>query len=172
MDMVTALAELGATEASIDAQTRERLDRDGYAPLPGVLSAAQLTAIRTRLAELLEAEGDQAGLEVHQENGADRLADLPNKGAMFDPCFTDPRLLACVAHVLGDFKLSSLNFRAALARPRPPAAARRLRRPGLARRVPGLQLGLAARRLHRGQRRDPGGARLPPVHQAGPRSAG
>ena len=114
MDMVAALAELGVTEASIDAQTRERLDRDGYAPLPGVLSAAQLTAIRTRLAELLDAEGDRAGLEVHQEKGADRLADLINKGAMFDPCFTDPRVLACVAHVLGDFKLSSLNFRAAL----------------------------------------------------------
>ena len=114
MDMASALAELGVTEASVSARTSEQLDRDGYAPLPGVLSAAQLTAIRTRLAELLAAEGDQAGLEVHQENGADRLADLVNKGAMFDPCFTDPRLLACVAHVLGDFKLSSLNFRAAL----------------------------------------------------------
>ena len=29
-------------------------------------------------------------------------------------CFTDPRLLACVAHVLGEFKPSLLNFRAAL----------------------------------------------------------
>ncbi len=113
MDMATALAELGATETSIDAETRDRLDRDGYAPLPGVLSAAQLTAIRTRLAELLAAEGDQAGTEVHQEAGTDRLADLINKGAMFDPCFTDPRMLACIAHVLGDFKLSSLNFRPA-----------------------------------------------------------
>ena len=47
MDMASALAELGATEASIDAETRDQLDRDGYAPLPGVLSAAQLTAIRT-----------------------------------------------------------------------------------------------------------------------------
>src|SRR6185437_3615805 len=112
MDMATALAELGATDTSIGAETRDRLDRDGYAPLPGVLSAAQLTAIRSRLAELLAAEGDQAGIEVHQEAGTDRLADLINKGAMFDPCFTDPRMLACLAHVLGDFKLSSLNFRA------------------------------------------------------------
>ena len=114
MDMATALAELGATEAVLDAESAERLDRDGYAPLPAVLSAAQLTAIRARLAELLAAEGDQAGIEVHQEAGADRLADLINKGAMFDPCFTDPRVLACMARVLGDFKLSSLNFRAAL----------------------------------------------------------
>ena len=114
MDMATALAELGVTEASLDPDTRDQLDRDGYAPLPGVLSAGQLAAIRVRLAELLAAEGDQAGIEVHQEAGADRLADLVNKGPMFQACFTHPRVLACIAHVLGDFKLSSLNFRAAL----------------------------------------------------------
>ncbi len=113
MDMATALVGLGVTEASLDAETAARLDRDGYAPLPDVLSEAQLTAIRSRLAELLAAEGDQAGIEVHQEAGADRLADLINKGAMFDACFTDSRVLACIARVLGDFRLSSLNFRAA-----------------------------------------------------------
>jgi Phytanoyl-CoA dioxygenase (PhyH) len=112
--MATALVELGVTESTLDAGTAERLDRDGYAPLPGILDGAQLDAIRTRLAELLAAEGDQAGLEVHQEAGTDRLADLVNKGEMFGPCFTEPRLLACMDHVLGDFKLSSLNFRAAL----------------------------------------------------------
>jgi ectoine hydroxylase-related dioxygenase (phytanoyl-CoA dioxygenase family) len=112
--MATALAELGVTGSSLDAETAERLDRDGYASLHDVLSGAQLEAIRGRLAELLAAEGDQAGLEVHQEAGTDRLADLVNKGEMFRPCFTDPRLLACMDHVLGDFKLSSLNFRAAL----------------------------------------------------------
>lgn len=114
MDMATALAELGVSANSIDDETRERLDRDGYAPLPGILSQQQLAAFRSRVAELLEREGDQAGLEVHQEAGTDRLADLVNKDPVFDVCFTDPRLLACVAHVLGDFKLSSLNYRAAL----------------------------------------------------------
>ena len=34
MDMATALAELGVTEATLDAETAERLDRDGYAPCP------------------------------------------------------------------------------------------------------------------------------------------
>ena len=42
MDMATALAELGVTEATLDAETAERLDRDGYAPLPGVLDGVQL----------------------------------------------------------------------------------------------------------------------------------
>jgi hypothetical protein len=87
MDVATALADLGVTESTLDAETAERLDRDGYASLPGVLDGAQLEAIRARLAELLAAEGDQAGIEVHQEAGTDRLADLVNKGEMFWPCF-------------------------------------------------------------------------------------
>jgi ectoine hydroxylase-related dioxygenase (phytanoyl-CoA dioxygenase family) len=114
MDMASALASLGVTADSIDDETRERLDRDGYVPLEGVLPGQLLAVMRKRLAELLAAEGERAGLEVHQEAGADRLADLVNKDPAFDICFTDPRVLACVAHVLGDFKLSSLNFRAAL----------------------------------------------------------
>jgi ectoine hydroxylase-related dioxygenase (phytanoyl-CoA dioxygenase family) len=114
MDMMSALAGLGVTASSISDQTRERLDRDGYAPLQGVLSGHLLAVMRKRLAELLAAEGDRAGLEVHQEAGTDRLADLVNKDPVFEACFTEPRLLACVAHVLGEFKLSSLNFRAAL----------------------------------------------------------
>jgi ectoine hydroxylase-related dioxygenase (phytanoyl-CoA dioxygenase family) len=114
MDMATALAGLGVTADSIDDSTRERLDRDGYAPLPGMLSETQLAAIRSRLDGLLALEGDKAGLEVHREAGTDRLSDLVNKDPMFDVCFTSPRLLACVNHVLADFKLSSLNFRAAL----------------------------------------------------------
>jgi ectoine hydroxylase-related dioxygenase (phytanoyl-CoA dioxygenase family) len=114
MDMATALAELGVTEGTLDAATRQRLDRDGYAPLPGILTGEQLAAIRARLAELTAAEGADAGREVHQEAGTDRLSDLVNKDPMFEVCFTDPRVLACVAHVLSDFKLSSLNSRAAL----------------------------------------------------------
>ena len=114
MDMGTALAGLGVTADLIGDETRDRLDRDGYAPLAGILTGQQLAMMRGRLAELLAAEGQRAGLEVHQEAGTDRLADLVNKDPVFDVCFTDPRLLACVAHVLGEFKLSSLNFRAAL----------------------------------------------------------
>jgi ectoine hydroxylase-related dioxygenase (phytanoyl-CoA dioxygenase family) len=114
MDMTTALTGLGVAAGSIDDETRERLDRDGYAPLPGILTERQLTLMRARVAELLAAEGKRAGLEVHQEPGTDRLADLVNKDPVFDVCFTDPAVVACIAHVLGDFKLSSLNFRAAL----------------------------------------------------------
>ncbi len=113
MDIASALAQLGVTEQTLDPATRERLDRDGYAPLPAMLTDEQLDRARTRVAELAAAEGDAAGREVHQEAGTDRLADLVNKDPVFEVCFTDPRLLAAVAHVLGDFKLSSLNSRAA-----------------------------------------------------------
>lgn len=114
MDMTTALSDLGVTDDAIDEKTREALDRDGFAPLYDILSDDELTAIRRRLAELSAEEGERAGLEVHQEAGTDRLADLVNKDPRFDVCFTHPRVLAAIQHVLGEFKLSSLNSRAAL----------------------------------------------------------
>jgi ectoine hydroxylase-related dioxygenase (phytanoyl-CoA dioxygenase family) len=114
MDMASALAELGVNHGTVGADVKERLDRDGYAPLAGVLSGEQVMRMRAGLAGLMAAEGDRAGIEVHQEAGTDRLADLVNKDPVFEVCFTDPRVLACIAHVLGEFKLSSLNSRAAL----------------------------------------------------------
>jgi ectoine hydroxylase-related dioxygenase (phytanoyl-CoA dioxygenase family) len=114
MDSGRALRELGVTAGLLTAAERARLDADGFLPLPGILPDDQLQVIRQRLAELSAAEGDRAGLEVHQEEGTDRLADLVNKDPVFEVCFTSPRVLAAVAHVLGDFTLSSLNSRAAL----------------------------------------------------------
>jgi len=114
MDVKQALAELGADKQP-DEQTRAALDRDGFATIPDVLSPDQLEQVRARLAELSEQEGPKAGLEVHQEAGTDRLADLVNKGEVFEVFYTEPRVLAAVAYVLdGDVRLSSLNSRASL----------------------------------------------------------
>jgi ectoine hydroxylase-related dioxygenase (phytanoyl-CoA dioxygenase family) len=112
--MATALRDLGVTDDVLTPAEKDQLDRDGYLPLEGVLSAEEVSAINKRLAELTAAEGDRAGLEVHQEKGTDRLADLINKDELFEVCFSHPRVLAAMRHVLGDFKLSSLNSRAAL----------------------------------------------------------
>jgi ectoine hydroxylase-related dioxygenase (phytanoyl-CoA dioxygenase family) len=114
LDSGTALRELGVSAGQLTAAERAQLDNDGFLPLPGILTDWQLQVIRQRLAELSAAEGERAGLEVHQEEGTDRLADLVNKDPVFEVCFTSPRVLAAVAHVLGDFTLSSLNSRAAL----------------------------------------------------------
>ena len=114
MDMRTALDDLGVSADLLTDKERDRLDTDGYLPLEGVLTREEVTSFNQRLAELTRVEGDRAGLEVHQEKGTDRLADLVNKDARFEVCFSHPRVLAGIAHVLGTFKLSSLNARSAL----------------------------------------------------------
>jgi ectoine hydroxylase-related dioxygenase (phytanoyl-CoA dioxygenase family) len=112
--MATAFADLGVSDDLLEEKTKAQLDSDGFAPLPAILSAEQVEAARTRLAELSKIEGASAGGEVHQEAGADRLSDLINKDPMFEVCLTHPRVLAAVRHVLGEFKFNSLNSRAAL----------------------------------------------------------
>jgi ectoine hydroxylase-related dioxygenase (phytanoyl-CoA dioxygenase family) len=115
MDIRQALYALGVGEDTLNAEEKEQLDCEGYLPLRGILSEAQIEVIRHRQQELLDAEGDKAGLEVHQERGTDRLSDLINKGAMFHIVLTQPRVIAAIAHVLCyDLKLSSLNSRNAL----------------------------------------------------------
>ena len=115
MDIRTALYKLGVRDNTLAADEKEQLDRDGYVHLRGILSPDHIAEIKTRQQELLDAEGDKAGTEVHQERGTDRLSDLINKGEMFHIVLTEPRVLAAIAHVLQyDLKLSSLNSRNAL----------------------------------------------------------
>jgi len=115
MKIQQALAELGVDDGLLSGEEKAFLDENGYLPLPGILSEEMRRAMACRVDELAEAEGDTAGSEVHQEAGTTRLSDLVNKDPIFDVCFTHPRVLAAIGHVLGgDLKLSSLNFRAAL----------------------------------------------------------
>ena len=92
------------------------LDEQGYLPLPGILNPGEAAALARLFDQLVTDEGDQAGLEAHQEQGADRLANLVDKAPMFDLCWNNPHQLAAISHVLGwqDFKVFSLNGRAAL----------------------------------------------------------
>ena len=115
MQVREALMALGVTGQTLSQEEKDKLDRDGYLPLPNILSAAQIAQITKRTDELIAMEGDAAGKEVHQEAGTIRLADLVNKDPVFEICFTHPRVLAAIDHVLGgNLKLSSLNYRAAL----------------------------------------------------------
>jgi len=122
-DMNQVLNQLGVHEDTLTPQEKAFLDEHGYLILGQVLTSQQLEAIRNRLQELLETEGEKAGAELldskyirhPKEEGADRLADLVNKDPRFDIFYTHPRVLAGVVHVLGqEIKLSSLNYRAAL----------------------------------------------------------
>jgi ectoine hydroxylase-related dioxygenase (phytanoyl-CoA dioxygenase family) len=115
VDTKSALQALGITETTLTADEKSFLDQNGYLPLPGILSPQEIEAIRARLGELLAIEKENAGKEVHQESGTARLANLVDKGEVFRVCFTHPRVLAAMAHVLSNnMKLSSLNSRAAL----------------------------------------------------------
>ncbi len=100
----------------------QRLDRDGYLSLGQLLSASEVREVNTRIDELISEEGENAGSELFdskyirhpKEAGADRLADLVNKGAIFDQFYTHPKILAAIEAVLdSNYKLSSLNYRAA-----------------------------------------------------------
>jgi len=117
------LQNMGVTENMLSQQEKAFLDENGYLVLGQILTSPQLEAIRNSLQKLLEKEGKNAGAELMdskyirhpKEEGADRLADLVNKDPLFDIFYTHPRVLAGVAHVLGNkIKLSSLNYRAAL----------------------------------------------------------
>lgn len=99
-----------------------RLDKEGYLCLGQLLTKTEVEKINHRITELLLTEGESAGSELAdskyirhpKEHGADRLADLVNKGAIFDIFYTHDRVLGGIEAVLGkDYKLSSLNYRAA-----------------------------------------------------------
>ena len=96
------------------ADERQQLDAQGWVRLERAIPPS----LRTRLVERIEAlfaeEGDRAGCEWKQEDGARRLANLADKGDVFLEAMLAPMVLAHVGQVLGPrFKLSSLNARAA-----------------------------------------------------------
>lgn len=93
---------------------KRQLTEHGYLVLPGLMSGELLAQVRARVEELFAEEGQSAGSEFKQEPYARRLANLVNKGRIFESILQTPRVLECMAHVLGrEFKLSSLNVRSA-----------------------------------------------------------
>jgi hypothetical protein len=118
------LRELGVRDSTLTPAEKDFLDQKGYLNLGQLLTTLQAEEINAKISSLMTAEGEQAGSELldspyirhPKEAGADRLADLVNKGEVFDVFYTHPRVLAGIAHVLGQsIKLSSLNYRAAKA---------------------------------------------------------
>jgi len=91
---------------------RRQLDELGYLVFPGLMSPDQLNSLRDRVEVLFQEEGANSGSEFKQEPGARRLANLVNKGRIFEEAMMTPVILECMAHVLGpQFKLSSVNVR-------------------------------------------------------------
>lgn len=96
------------------AADREQLDRLGFVLLERFMSDDLLETVRRRVDELFEIEGDLAGAEFKQEEQTRRLANLVDKGEVFQRVIVMPEIVELVGHVLGpEFKLSSLNVRSA-----------------------------------------------------------
>jgi ectoine hydroxylase-related dioxygenase (phytanoyl-CoA dioxygenase family) len=121
--MNSYLQELGVNSDMLTVEEKALLDKNGYLVIDNVLSAEQIKEVITRIDEILELERESAGAELFdspnikhpKEAGVDRLANLVNKGSIFDQFYTTPKILAAVGHVLSNnMKLSSLNYRAAL----------------------------------------------------------
>jgi hypothetical protein len=107
-------AHLWAAASPLDPAIARSLDELGYAILPNRFDPAWLRGVAERLDALEAEEGGNAAVEHHQEEGAGRLANLINKGAIFDRAWQDPLILACCAHMFRrPFKVSSLNGREA-----------------------------------------------------------
>lgn len=116
------LSEYGVSDATLTQDEKAFLHQNGYLNLGILLSDDQVNQINKRLEAISSEEGNKSGSELFdskyirhpKEEGADRLADLVNKGSVFDVFYNHPRVLSAINEVLGDsFKLSSLNYRAA-----------------------------------------------------------
>ncbi|HTA70727.1 MAG TPA: phytanoyl-CoA dioxygenase family protein [Bryobacteraceae bacterium] len=93
---------------------RDQLDRDGYLILENYMGHQLLGELHQRISQLFLSEGDQAGSEFKQEEQTLRLANLVDKGEVFERAVAMPEILERIGHVLGPhFKLSSLNARSA-----------------------------------------------------------
>jgi hypothetical protein len=62
------------------------------------MSAELLNALRRRVEELFELESDLAGAEFKQEPQTRRLANLMNKGEIFECMIVSPQILERVRH--------------------------------------------------------------------------
>jgi|GEM_PF-1929049 hypothetical protein len=108
-----ALQSLKVHPDLLSADQYNFLDENGYLALEGILTEDEVAYLRNRLDELAAMEGDDAGSELHKEEGTVRLANLLDKDPLFEKFITTPRVLAAITHVIGtDIQLSSLSSRA------------------------------------------------------------
>lgn len=104
------LQQLGFTAQPLTSDQYRELDENGFTILENIIDPQWLIRLRQTFEELVEREGKEAGVEVAQMEGVRRLADLTNKGEVFDAVYLQPNLLTAVSHILQrPFKLHSLN---------------------------------------------------------------
>jgi ectoine hydroxylase-related dioxygenase (phytanoyl-CoA dioxygenase family) len=108
-----ALASLGVDPGALSEEQYRQLDAEGFLVLPDLVDAQWLQELRDQLDLLAQREGGAAGHEIGKQASALVLADLLNKGEVFERMLRVPQVLAATHHVLGDMQVNSLNFRSA-----------------------------------------------------------
>ena len=104
------LLKLNFTPQNLTTEQKFKLDNLGFIILPNIINSAWRQELRQAFENIMSSEGEHAGQETGQMAGVRRLSDLVNKGAVFDPIYIYPLLLACVVYVLKQpFKLYSPN---------------------------------------------------------------
>ncbi|SVC52883.1 uncharacterized protein METZ01_LOCUS305737, partial [marine metagenome] len=104
------MIELGLTMLELANEHQQQLDEQGYTILLDIIDPDWLGRLRQAFDDIHAAEGADAGKEVSQIEGVRRLADLVNKGEVFDGVYVHPLLLSAVWHILQrPFKLHSVN---------------------------------------------------------------
>ena len=74
----------------------QQLDQLGWAVLSGVMDRGLIREIRARVEHLWAQEGANAGVEFRKEPGARRLANLMDKGEVFERVVPNPGVLAAI----------------------------------------------------------------------------
>lgn len=95
-------------------QAKREFDERGFVVLEEFIDPGWLAELQQATEHQFDREGSEAGSEFKTETGSRRLANLVNKGEVFQRVVAEPRLLNFIELVLGaEFKLSSLNARSA-----------------------------------------------------------
>lgn len=90
-----------------------QLNERGFVVLENTVEKACVSRLVDEVERLWSLEGNAAGAEFKQEPNTRRLANLVDKSSLFRDVVEFTPVLSLMQHVLGDFKLSSLNARSA-----------------------------------------------------------
>jgi ectoine hydroxylase-related dioxygenase (phytanoyl-CoA dioxygenase family) len=115
---INAGAHLNALGAELSLLTEDQkrdLDETGFVVIPDLIDPLWIRKMQIRFDEIVEEEGDSAAKEHYKEAGAPWLANLVNKGTVWEKVWSHPLLLAACRYIFdGEFRISSLNGREAI----------------------------------------------------------
>ena len=110
ISMADVLNHFGVSSNIISDVHQRELDEQGYTIFHNIIDLKWLDLLQKKFEDLIEVEGEKAGIEANAMDGVRRLADLTNKGEIFDNLYTHPLVLGAAYHIIKrPFKIVSLN---------------------------------------------------------------